>query len=194
MADENKKVSPPASQARALRASKNRQKKEALVAELSQKVVKAKALVFTNYQGLTHKQLEELKKAIKKVDAEFVIAKNSLLNLALKDKSPKTSDQKLEGPTATVFVYSDIMEPLKELAKSIKQFNLPTLKFGIQEGLVLTGDQLLKLATLPSKEFLLAQVVYTLKSPIFGLHRALSWNLSRLILTLKDIELKKKPA
>lgn len=170
------------------RRSSRRAQKETIVAKLKEKGEKAKALVFTNYQGLTHKQLEELKKAIKKVDAELVIAKNSLLNLALKDKSPKTSDQKLEGPTATVFVYSDIMEPLKELAKSIKQFNLPALKFGIQEGLVLTGDQLLKLATLPSKEVLLAQVVAGLQSPISGFVHALNWNIRKLVITLKAIE------
>lgn len=170
------------------RRSSRRAQKESIVAKLREKGERARSLVFTNYQGLTHKQLEELKKAIKKVDAELVIAKNSLLNLALKDKSSKTSDQKLEGPTATVFVYSDIMEPLKELAKSIKQFNLPTLKFGIQEGLVLTGDQLLKLATLPSKEVLLAQVAVGLQSPISGFVHALNWNIKKLVMTLKAIE------
>lgn len=179
--------------------SKSRQKKEALVSELSEKTQKARALVFTNYQGLTHKQLEELKKALKGVNAELVVAKNTLLKLAL-DKNQKSSirqaqdknQKELEGPTAAVFVYEDIMGPLKEIAKTIKQFSLPTLKFGILEGLVLTGDELLKLAALPSKEILLAQVVYGLKSPIFGLHRALSWNLQKLAMTLKAIENSKK--
>ena len=63
--------------------SQNRQKKEGLVAELTEKVDKSKGIVFTNYQGLTHKQLETFKKAIKPMEAEYVAAKNSLLLIAL---------------------------------------------------------------------------------------------------------------
>jgi len=175
--------------------SQNRLKKEALVSKLSEKGEKARAFVFANYQGLTHKQLEQLKKALKGANSELVVAKNTLLKLALKGESGiKNQESSLEGPTATVFVYGDIMEPLKELAKTIKQFSLPTLKFGILDGQALTGDQLLKLSTLPSKEVLLSQVVYGLKSPIFGLHRALNWNLQKLTMVLSSISKSKGPA
>ena len=54
-------------------------KKVQVVAEISEKVAKAKGLIFTNYQGLTHQQLERLKKQLRTVDAELVIAKNTLL-------------------------------------------------------------------------------------------------------------------
>ena len=59
--------------------SKNREKKMSIVTNLSEKFEKAKAVVFTNYQGLTHKQIEGLKKAIKPLEAEYFFAKNSLL-------------------------------------------------------------------------------------------------------------------
>jgi len=175
--------------------SKNREKKEALVAELSEKAEKAKGFLFTNYQGLTHKQLEQLKKALKSANAELVVAKNTLLKLALQkvSKEGKVSkvSNELEGPTATVFVYEDYLAPLRELAKTIKQFNLPTLKFGILEGQSVTSDQLLKLSALPSKEVLLSQVVYGLKSPITNLVYVLNANVQKLVHTLKAIEQKK---
>lgn len=168
--------------------SKNRVKKEELVAKLSEKAAKSKAVVFTDYQGLTHKQLEELKKAVKLLGAEYVVAKNTLLKLALHQKVSK----ELKGPTAALFAYEDPIAALAQLAKSFKLLNLPKIKFGTLEGQALSGEDLLKLATSPSKEALIAQFIGSLKSPIFGLHRALNWNLSRLVLTLKVIESKRE--
>lgn len=173
----------------------NRQRKEKIVAQLSDKVARAKALVFANYQGMTHKQLEELKKALAKVDAELTVTKNTLLKLALKEKARDTrgtldtSDTfTFEAPTATLFAYSDAILPLKQLAKTIKSLKLPVIKFGILEGKVLSDVEVLKLSTLPSREVLIAQLVGGLKSPIFGLHRALNWNRQKLVLTLNAIE------
>ncbi|HSX40884.1 MAG TPA: hypothetical protein VLF68_04725, partial [Candidatus Saccharimonadales bacterium] len=59
------------------------------------------------------------------------------------------------------------------------------------DGQLISGEQVLKLATLPSREVLLAQFVGGLKSPIYGLHRALNWNLQKFVMTLKAIESKK---
>lgn len=164
--------------------NKNRQKKEGIVAELLDKKGRAKAMIFTNYEGLTHRQIEDLKKGIRKVDAEFVVAKNTLLQKAMIDIKETES---LKGPTGTIFAYSDVIAPLKEVAKSIKQFTLPTIKFGILEGQILNSEQILKISTLPTREVLVAQFVGGLKTPIFGLHRALNWNLQKLVMTLQAI-------
>lgn len=177
--------------------SRGRLKKEGIVARLLEKKEKAKAMIFTNYQGLTHKQIEELKKGIKASDAEFVVAKNTLLQKAMGDIKEIES---LEGPTGTIFAYSDVIAPLKEVAKAIKRFALPTIseafkvsfiKFGILDGKSVTSQDLLKIASLPSREVLIAQLIAGLKSPIFGLHRALNWNLQKLVMTLSEVQKKK---
>ncbi|MBI2032003.1 MAG: 50S ribosomal protein L10 [Candidatus Levybacteria bacterium] len=169
--------------------STNRQKKEQIIAGLSEKIEKAQSIVFTNYQGLTHKQLEDLKKALRALNAEIIVVKNTLLARALQISSANSADQisNFEGPTGALFIYEDIILPLKQLAKSIKLLGLPTIKFGILDNQALTGEQVLKLASLPSREVLLAQVVGGLKSPIYGLHRALNWNLNKLALTISAI-------
>ncbi len=168
------------------------QKKIDIVAKLKDKVGRAKSLVFADYQGLTHKQLEELKKMVKAVDAEIVVTKNTLLKRALEIGNWKLEiGSSLDGPTATLFAYNDIIAPLKALAKTIKTLKLPVIKFGIVEGQALTADQLLKLSALPAREVLLAQLVGGLKAPIYSLHRALSWNLQKFVMTLKIIENKK---
>lgn len=169
--------------------SANRAKKIEIVANLNEKLAKSKALVFTNYQGLTHKQLERFKKAIKPLQAEYVVAKNSLLQRALNENKIKLSkDQALEGQTGTLLIYEDAAGPLKQLAKLIKELGIPSVKFAIMDGNRLTGEQILRLSALPSREVLLAQLVGGLKSPIFGLHRALSWNLQKLVMTLDQIK------
>lgn len=166
----------------------NRQKKMDIVTILSGNFAKAKAVVFTNYQGLTHKQIEDIKKAIKPLEAEYVVAKNSLVTIALKDNNITLSeDLTLKGPTGTMFLYGDVVTPLKSLAKSIKELNLPSVKFGIMEKDFITGEQVMKLSTLPSRETLLTQIAVGLKSPISGLHRALSWNLQKFVMTLNAI-------
>ena len=171
----------------------NRQKKEKIVAELLDKVTRSKGIVFTNYQGLTHVQLEKLKKAIKPLKADLVITKNTLLFRSLQISSAKWADQisNFKGSTATLFLYDDPVGPLKEIAKAIKEFNIPTIKFGILDGEALKSEQVIKLSVLPSRETLLTQLVFGLKSPISGLHRALNWNLQKFVMTLKAIEAKK---
>jgi len=187
--------------------SPNRQKKEQIVAKLSEKLAKSKGLVFTNYQGLTHVQLEKLKKALKLVNAELVVTKNTLLKLALQkvslekvSKDGKVSNvpkgerspfDTFRNPTATLFLYADPIEPLKQLAKTIRELNLPTIKLGIIDGKNLTSEQILSLAALPPYNVLIAQLLFQMKAPLYGLHRALTWNLRQLVITLNAIERKK---
>ncbi len=173
--------------------SPNRQKKEKIVAKLSEKISRAKGLVFANYQGLTHKQIEGIKKKLKPLDADFSITKNTLLKISLKDSSfAGKIESEFKDPTATVFLYGDPVEPLRQLAKTIKELNLPSIKIGIIEGQLLSSAQVLKMSTLPSRWILLAMVVSGIKSPIFGLHRSLIWNIQKLAFALKAIEGRKE--
>jgi len=177
-----------------VKVSANRQKKEQLVAELVEKVGKSTAVIFANYQGLTHQQLENMKRNLKKVDSEFIAVKNTLLELALKDKIDKeTANQHFHQPTGALFIYNDIVDPLKELTKTVKEFKMPVIKFGIVEGKVVTDQQVTKIATLPPLPVLQAQLLGQMKAPISGLHRALNWNLQSLVMTLNAIK-DKKPA
>jgi large subunit ribosomal protein L10 len=174
--------------------NQNREKKQQIMASLVEKMQKAKTIVFTNYQGLTHKQLEEFKKQIKTMDSDYVVAKNSLILKSAKDANLSIEDGKsIEGPTGTMFIYEDFAAPLKALAKVIKELGLPSVKIGLMDGKLLTKEDVTKLASLPAREVLLAQLVGVLKGPIFGLHRSLSWNIQKFVMTLSAVA-KAKPA
>jgi len=171
-------------------------RKEKLVAELTEKLDNANGLVFTDYQGLTHQQLEELKKELRKLDAKIFIAKNSLLKLAL-DKSKNFKDAKdnesFDGPTATLFIEGDMIEPLKSLQKAIKSFGKPSIKFGILEGITQDEAGVLKIASLPGRETLLAQLLMLLNSPIQGFTTGLNSIPQKFVMTLDAIA-KNKPS
>lgn len=173
--------------------SKNRENKVAIVAEIKEKIVKSKAVVFTNYQGITHKQLEQFKKDIKKSDAQFLVAKNTLLKLALgKVADELTRKDQLQNQTGAMFLYNDVVAPLKILAKMIKELEKPQVKFGILNGLEISREDVLKLATLPNRETLIAQMLGLMQSPMTRFVKGLNWNLIKLDLTLKAIANKKQ--
>lgn len=170
----------------------NKESKVALVAELSEKVAKSKGMVFANYQGLTHQQLEGLKKQVKALEGDFVATKNSLILRALGDKPLSEEDKKYFNlPTATLFMYGDVVEPLKVLAKTIKDFKLPEIKFGLLEDKVVSASDVIKLSSLPAKPVLQAQLLGMMMGPVQGLHRALNWNMQSLVMTLNAIKDKK---
>ncbi len=170
------------------------QKKIDTVKKLKTKLEKAKAIFLTDYRGLTHQQLEQLKKALKKIEAEYIVVKNRLLKIAIKQCNNATMEQcdnELQNPTAILFSYGDEIAAIKELAKFIKNVQLPKIKIGIFAGKVATPTDFLKLSSLPDKNTLLTMLVGRLNSPISGLHYALSWNLRRLVTVLENIKEKK---
>lgn len=172
--------------------SQNRQKKESLVGELSERVERSKAFVFTNYQGLTHQQIEGLKRASKKINAEYVVVKNTLMLRALEKFNLSDEDKKhFEQPTATLFIYDDVIEPLKELQNVVKQFQLPAVKMGIFENHPISAEEVVKLSNLPPLPVLRGQLLGMMMSPVQGLHRALTWNMQSLVMTLNAIAQKK---
>lgn len=172
---------------------KGRPRKETLISEWTEKVEKSKGMVFTDYKGMTNPQLENLKKEVKKLNGEFVITKNRLMIRSLESKNVSDEDKALfQNPTATLFIYDDIVEPIKALSKTIKETTLPSIKFGILEGKTISADDIVKLSKLPGLPQLQAQLVGTLNSPIAGLHRALNWNLQTLVMTLGAIKTKKE--
>ncbi|MBI3385325.1 50S ribosomal protein L10 [Candidatus Gottesmanbacteria bacterium] len=166
------------------------QRKINIVSDLADKLGKAKSFVLTDYRGLTHKQIEELKKSLQKAQAEFLVVKNTLLLRAMSNHQlPMTNDQ-LTGPTGVLFSYADEIAPLKILAKSIKSLSLPKIKLGYFDKKELSLSEVNRLITLPSKDVLLTQLAAQMKSPLFGLHRALSWNMQKLVFVLSSIKQK----
>lgn len=158
------------------------QKKIDTVSRLSEKISRAKAMVFVDYRGLKHKQMEELRKTLKKLKGEFIIAKNRLMMRAL------GKEVVLADTTATLFAYDDEVSPLKELLKYFKTAGAGKTKGGLLGQTLLSDTDVTRLAALPTRQVLLAQLVGQLNAPIQGLHNALNWNINKFVWALNAVK------
>lgn len=166
-------------------------KKADTVKGLSEKLEKAKAVIVTDYQGIKHKDLENLRKLVKKADAEFTVTKNTLLKRALTEGGKNISDTILRDATAALFAYGDEATPVKALADFFKAQDKGKIKGGLLGSEEMDEAGAKRLADLPPRLALLAQLVGQMKAPISGLHNALSWNMKKLVWTLDSIKTKK---
>lgn len=166
------------------------QKKIDTVTNLTDKVQKAKVVVLTDYRGLKHKQLEELRRTLKKEQGELVVAKNRLIKRALADKAAGV-ESALSEATGMLFSYADEVAPLKAMLKFFKTAGMGKTKVGLMGDTIMTEADLTKLASLPSREQLLGKLVGQLNAPIQGLHYALQWNINKLVWALEGVKSKK---
>ncbi len=163
---------------------KTRLQKEETVSQITEKLGRAKSVVFADYKGMTMKQLSQLRKKLHEVSSEFSITKNTLIARAL----PNTS---FEGPTATLFAYDDEITPIKLLVKAIKDNNIGSVKGGLLGSETLDALKINYLATLPSKDELRGKTVSVLASPLTGIVSVLQGNLRNLVYALSQIKEKR---
>lgn len=155
------------------------------VADLSDKLAKAKSVVLTDYRGLSVAQLDDLRKKVEVAGASYEVTKNTLLSRSLGSK--EVPAEALEGPTATLFAYQDEIAPLKALQDFIKANNLPTVKVGYLGQSLLTSLQVSELARLPSRAELLGKLARSLKSNEYRLVGVLSGNIRKLVYVLSGV-------
>jgi large subunit ribosomal protein L10 len=146
--------------------------KEVLVTELSAKMKSAKALYYTDFTGLNVKRMTELRRRLRKAGVEYVVIKNTLALRAV-NESGLTADR-LRGPTGVV-IGPDPVAAAKILADFAKEFEQkPAVKGGMLEGKALDTAQIARLATLPSREQMLADLGAGLQSPMSAFVGALN--------------------
>ncbi len=172
--------------------AKTREQKEKMVKETTDKLNKAKSLVFANFTGLKVNEVRELKKEAKKQDVEVSVVKNSLFELALKNSDLKDVKlEKFKGPNAVAFGYADEVAGAKILHQFAKKHKVMQLLGGILGKALLSSKEVVNLAKLPSKEEMLARTVGTIKAPITGFVNVLAGNLRGLINVLSAVKDKK---
>ena len=167
---------------------KTRQQKEEIVKELSEKLQRAKAVVFTDFKGMTMKQLSDLRSKLADVNGEFSVTKNTLLERAFPLSTFQSPLSNLDGPTATLFAYDDEISPIKTLVKALKDNAIGQIKLGFLGTELLDAAKIQQLATLPSKDELRAKTVGILVAPLQGIVGALQANLRNLVYALSEIQ------
>lgn len=155
--------------------SVTRAQKEQMLTELTELFEKAKSVFFSDYRGLPVKSIQKLRRQLRAKNVHYGVSKKTLVRLAAKkigyDSIP---DEVLDGPVAVSVCLDDALAAAKILHTLSKEFPQIRLLGGLFEKKVLNASEAKQYALLPSREELLAKLVFLLKSPIQGFHGVLS--------------------
>jgi len=147
----------------------------------------AKRAALIDYQGLTAEQVREMRNAIRESGGSMMVAKNTLISIALKNMGIELAEI-LTGPTALILGNEDEIAPLKVVNETKKKYEKPEFKIGIHQGKIISLEQLAKLISLPSKDVLIGRIVGGLASPLQKLIYSLKFNQTKLVLTLRALK------
>jgi large subunit ribosomal protein L10 len=157
--------------------------KERVIAELTERLSSADALLVADYRGLTNSQLASLRVELLKHGAKLSVVKNTLTRRAAEAAGADALLAMLEGPTAIAFVEADgnAVAVAKALSDAAKDTKILALRGGVLSGNPITGDEIERLAKLPPLEVLQAQLVGVIVAPLTQLAAVLNAPLQNLV-------------
>lgn len=150
------------------------QLKEQTVAEIKDRFARANAVILVDYRGLTVKELQELRGKLRESGCEIKVYKNTLTEIAMRELAMPDLGSLLEGPSAFTFAYGDPVAPAKALVNYAKEHKALEVKGGFIERSVTSADGVKALASLPSREELVAKLLGTMQNPVGGFVRVLA--------------------
>ena len=146
--------------------STNLENKQKLVEEIKEKFSKAKSVVFVSFLGTNVEDETKLRKDIRDSKNEYKVYKNTLLLRALNEMGVDGVEQYLHGTTSVAIDYNDEVTVAKLVSDAKKDNEKLAIKFGILDGKVVDEQYVTKLANIPSREALYAQLAFLLKAPV----------------------------
>ena len=153
------------------------------VDELAEKIKEAKVVLLTDYRGINVDDVTALRAKLRGTNTEYKVIKNNITRRAIEKCGYEGLDDKLLGPTAVILGYNDYLDASKIIYEYSKENEFYKIKGGIIDGKVVTTEEIITLAKLPSKE--------TLISMLAG---ALLGNLSKLAVALGEVAKQKETA
>lgn len=169
--------------------------KEGILKGIQEDLAGAKSVIFADYQGLSVKELKELRGQLKERGVKFQVAKKTLIKLAAKEGGyGDIADDVLAGPVGAAFSMEDEVVAASLLHKFAKTHNNLKLRGALFGGRVLSVAETKELAMLPSKEELLGKFVYLVKYPIQGFHGVLHNTIAGFVRALNAISEKQQAA
>lgn len=156
------------------------QKKEE-VKKLVEQMKEAKLILLVDYRGINVTDVTELRTDLRKVNSKYAVIKNNITRRALAECGLEGLEEQLEGPTAVIMSDEDYLEPSKIIYNFSKNNDYYKIKGGVIEGKVMSAEEIITLAKLPSRE--------TLLSMLAG---ALLGNISKVAVALDQVRIQKE--
>lgn len=154
----------------------------------------SKGVFVIDYLGLTVKETQELRRALREVGAEMKVYKNNIVKIALKNADQPDIEELLAGPCAYVFYEKDPVDAAKVIKEQSEKLKKISFIGGIADGKALSADEAKAYADLASRDELMAQLVYVMASPLSGIAQVCAGPARGLATALKAIADEKEAA
>jgi len=164
-----------------------RKDKEAVIAEVAQLLAGTENLFVSDYRGLTVEQLTELRGKLRESGATFKVVKNTLGGIAADRSGRENAKELLTGPTAVTFCGEDLVAAAKALADFARTNPQLEVRGGLLDASLIDAAGVKTLASLPSRDVLLAQVVGTIAAPMTGLVTVLQGTIGGFVRALNQV-------
>ena len=151
-----------------------KQQKQAVIDEIKAKLDGAEAVVLIDYMGITVAQADALRKELRENDVDYTVYKNTLMKRAIAGTEFEPLGDVMEGPSAIAISKTDATAPGRLLKKAMKDFNKMEFKGGVVEGTFYDKDGIEQIASIPSREELLAKFLGSIQSPVGKFVRTLA--------------------
>ncbi len=173
----------------------DRNQKETFVADFKERLDRTSVFYVTDFTGLNVKAMTELRQKLKASGAEYLVAKNRLVKRALEGTEFPDLGDALTGPSGVILGYADVVETTKVLADFAKENeDRPSFKLGVLENKILDESQIQKLAKLPPREQLLAELAGAMEAPMAALAGAMEAKLQEMVGLLDAYKAQKQEA
>ena len=163
--------------------------KQDKVSLIKEKIDKAQVAIVTEYKGYSVEEITNLRRALQKEDGDYMVTKNTLAKLAVKDTPYEVLTETFKGPIAIAFGFGDQVAPAKVLSKFIKDAKKGEIVAAALDGKLLSAEEAKALATIPSKEEIYAKMLGCINSPasgIVGSVNAVMASLTRAVAAVRD--------
>ena len=166
---------------------KNRAQKAEAISEFSENIGKATNAFVLDFKGITVPQVTELRKQVRESGSEYVVVKNTLALIGVKDSPLTKLSGHFSGMTAIAYNTTDPVALAKVLTKFAK--DVPTVQFkgALLAGQVVAATEIQNIANLPTREELLAKLLYLMQHPIRGLAVVLNGTIRNFAVVLDQI-------
>ena len=172
----------------------NKTEKQTIVTDLGTRIKSARSIYVTDFTGLNVARVSDLRRRLRKAGVDYVVIKNTLAKRALKDASVAGLDEHLHGSTALALTAKDPAAAAKVLTDFAKEFQKPSVKAAMVEGRAISPEQVKRLASLPPREQLLAELGAAMQAPLAGFAGALMALLSSFAGALEALKTQREGA
>jgi len=165
-----------------------KEKKAKIIDGIAEDLARSTVVIATGYQGMTAKEMAELRQLLCRAGIDFRVVKNSLARLAADKANRPQVISLIEGPVALAFGYGDIIQPAKVLSQYVKSTSaVLQIKGALLGDQVVFADGIQDLASLPPRDVLLSRLVGQLQAPVRRLHNVLSSPFQGLLTLLQAV-------